>query len=92
MRQNTEENTIGEVVPAAPVRRHLAGLYEEVGLDAEAKAQTAEVLRIFPGASIEDSRQRCLYIHKPALLERFFDGLRKSGMPEGEPGRDPIEM
>jgi adenylate cyclase len=75
-----------------PVRRHLAVLYEEVGLDAEAKAQTAEVLRIFPGASIEDSRQRCLYIHKPKLLNRFFNGLRKSGMPEGEPGREPIEM
>ncbi len=75
-----------------PVRRHLAVLYQEIGLEQEAKAQTAEVLKIFPGASIEDSRERCLYIHKPKLLERFFDGLRKSGMPEGEPGRDPIEM
>jgi len=75
-----------------PVRRHLAVLYQEIGLDAEAKAQTAEVLRIFPGASIEDSRARCLYIHDPTLLGRFFDGLRKSGMPEGEPGKEPIEM
>jgi tetratricopeptide (TPR) repeat protein len=75
-----------------PVRRHLAVLYQEVGLAAEANAQTAEVLRIFPGASIEDSRARCLYIHDPKLLGRFFDGLRKSGMPEGEPGREPIEM
>ena len=74
---------------SCPRRRFAATwwfLYEEVGLDAKAKAQTAEVLRIFSGASIEDSRQRCLYIHKPALLERFFDGLRKSGMREGEPG------
>ena len=75
-----------------PVRRHLAVLYQEIGLEEEAKAQTAEVLRIFPGASIEDSRERCLYIHAPVLLGRFFDGLRKSGMPEGEPGREPIEM
>jgi adenylate cyclase len=75
-----------------PVRRHLAVLYQEIGLEQEAKAQTAEVLRIFPGASIEDSRARCLYIHDPGLLGRFFDGLRKSGMPEGEPGREPIEM
>ncbi len=75
-----------------PVRRHLTALYQEVGLEEEARAQAAEVLRIFPGASIEDSRQRCLYVREPALLERFFDGLRKSGMPEGEPGKEPIEM
>ncbi len=75
-----------------PVRRHLAVLYQEVGLEEEAKVQTAEVLRIFPGASIEDSRQRCLYVNDPTLLERFFDGLRKSGMPEGEPGKEAIDM
>ncbi len=75
-----------------PVRRHLAVLYQEVGLQEEAKAQNAEVLKIFPGASIEDSRQRCLYVHEPVLLERFFDGLRKSGMPEGVPGEEPMEM
>jgi adenylate cyclase len=39
-----------------PVRRHLAVLYKETGIAEEAKAQTTEVLRIFPGASIEDSR------------------------------------
>jgi adenylate cyclase len=75
-----------------PVRRHLAVLYQEIGLEEEAKAQTAEVLRIFPGASIEDSRERCLYVQDPVLLGRFFDGLRESGMPEGEPGKEPIEM
>ncbi len=75
-----------------PVRRHLAVLYQEVGLEEEAKAQNAAVLRIFPGASIEDSRQRCLYVREPVLLERFFDGLRKSGMPEGVPGEEPMEM
>ena len=75
-----------------PVRRHLAVLYQEIGLIEEARAQTARVLKIFPGASIEDSRQRCLYVRDPALLERFFDGLRKSGMPEGVPGREPMSM
>jgi TolB-like protein/class 3 adenylate cyclase len=75
-----------------PVRRHLAVLYEEVGRSEEAKAQTTEVLRIFPGASIEDERGRCFYRWEPALQDRFFDGLRKSDMPEGEPGKEPIKM
>ena len=75
-----------------PVRRHLAVLYGEVGQGQQAKAQTTEVLRIFPGASIEDERARCFYRWEPALQKRFFDGLRESGMPEGEPGKEPIEM
>ena len=75
-----------------PVRRHLAVLYEEVGQSEKAKAQTKEVLRIFPGASIEDARERCLYRWEPALQKRFFDGLRKSEMPEGEPGKEPVDM
>jgi adenylate cyclase len=75
-----------------PVRRHLAVLYEEVGRSEDAKAQTKEVLRVFPGASIEDERARCFYRWTPSLLDRFFSGLRSSGMPEGEPGKEPIEM
>jgi adenylate cyclase len=75
-----------------PVRRHLAVLYEEVGRTADAKAQTKELLRIFPGASIEDERARCFYRWTPPLMERFFSGLRGSGMPEGEPGEEPMEM
>ncbi len=45
-----------------PVHRHLAVLYQESGRQEEARAEVAAVLRIFPGASIEDSRQRCLYV------------------------------
>jgi adenylate cyclase len=75
-----------------PARRHLAVLYQEDGREEEARAEVAEVLRIFPGASIEDSRQRCLYLQEPALLARFFDGMRKSGMPEGVPGEEPMDM
>ena len=75
-----------------PVHRHLAVLYQESGRQEEARAEVAAVLRIFPGASIEDSRQRCLYVREPALLERFFDGLRKAGMPEGVPGEKPMKM
>ncbi len=86
------ERVVTRVPYFLPVRRHLAVLYEEVGRDEEATAQTTEVVRIFPGASIEDERARCFYRWEPALQDRFFDGLRKSGMPEGDPGKEPIEM
>jgi adenylate cyclase len=75
-----------------PVRRHLAVLYAEKGMMPEAKEHTAEVLRIFPGASIEDERARCFYRWEPELMTRFFNGLRKSGMPEGKAGDNPISM
>jgi TolB-like protein/class 3 adenylate cyclase len=75
-----------------PVRRHLAVLYEEIGETEKAKAQTKEILRIFPGASIEDERARCFYMWEPDLQMRFFDGLRRSDMPEGVPGKDPVDM
>jgi hypothetical protein len=52
----------------------------------EAKAETKEVLRISPGASINDERARCFYRWTPDVLDRFFSGLRKSGMPEGKLG------
>jgi tetratricopeptide (TPR) repeat protein len=86
------ERVVTRVPYFLPVRRHLAVLYEEAGRSEEAKTQTSEVLRIFPGASIEDERARCFYRWTPVLMDRFFDGLRKSGMPEGEPGKEPIEM
>jgi len=75
-----------------PVRRHLAVLYTEKGMTKEAKKQTAEVLRIFPGASIQDERARCFYRWEPKLMKRFFTGLRKSGMPEGKVGEEPMSM
>jgi adenylate cyclase len=75
-----------------PVRRHLAVLYSEQGMMKEARAETKEVLRIFPGASIADERARCFYRWTPDVLKRFFTGLRKSGMPEGKIGEEPISM
>ena len=75
-----------------PVRRHLAVLFQEIGMKKEARAQVKEVLRIFPGASIEDERQRCYYMWTPALQKRFFTGLRKSGMPEGRRGEELMSM
>jgi len=75
-----------------PVRRHLAVLYSEKGMLKEAKAETKEVLRIFPGASIADERARCFYRWTPDVLKRFFKGLRNSGMPEGKKGEEPMSM
>ena len=75
-----------------PVRRHLAVLYSEKEMMEEARAETTEILRIFPGASIEDERARCFYRWTPEILKRFFTGLRKSGMPEGKAGVDPLSM
>ena len=98
MLENREEaiDLMKRVVTRAPnflpVLRHLAVLYQEVGLEEEARTQVAKVLKIFPKASIEDSRQRCLYVHEAVLLQRFFDGLRKSGMPEGVPGEELMQM
>lgn len=95
---NTEEaiQLMKRVVTRAPnflpVRRHLAVLFQEVGLKKEARVQVKEVLKIFPGASIEDERQRCPYRWEPALQKRFFTGLRKSGMPEGRRGEEPMTM
>ncbi|MFQ6024460.1 MAG: adenylate/guanylate cyclase domain-containing protein [Acidiferrobacterales bacterium] len=75
-----------------PVRRHLAVLFTEIGMIKEAKEQTKDVLRVFPGASIEDERARCFYRWTPKLMTRFFEGLRASGMPEGKAGEEPMSM
>jgi hypothetical protein len=56
----------------------------------EARAAVKKALQVFPAASIEDSRKRCLY--RGNLLGRFFKGLRNAGMPEGRPGEEPMAM
>ena len=75
-----------------PVRRHLAVLYSEAGLVEKAAAHSSEVLRIFPGASVQDELSRCFYKWNPELRDRFVNGLRQSGMPEGKAGQEPMEM
>ena len=75
-----------------PVRRHLAVLYAEAGMQNEAEAQSREVVRIFPGASVQDELERCFYRWTPKLRDRFTTGLRQSGMPEGVPGQEQMEM
>jgi adenylate cyclase len=50
----------------------------------EARAQAAEVLRINPEFSVKQ-REKTLPYKNHADLERYLDGLRKSGLPETPP-------
>ena len=75
-----------------PVRRHLAVLFSEKGFMEKAKEHSDEVIRIFPGASVQDELGRCFYRWNPNLRDRFIGGLRKSGMPEGVAGEEPMKM
>jgi adenylate cyclase len=57
----------------------LAAAYSELGRDAEAQAEVAEVLRINPKFSLEVHKER-VPIKDPALLERHIAALRKAGL------------
>jgi tetratricopeptide (TPR) repeat protein len=57
----------------------LAAVYSELGREAEAQAEAAEVLRINPKFSLEVHRQRAP-IKDPAVLERHLAALRKAGL------------
>jgi tetratricopeptide (TPR) repeat protein len=57
----------------------LASVYSQLGQEAEARAEAAEVLRINPQFSLEIHRQRSP-IKDPAVLERQIAALRKAGL------------
>jgi len=57
----------------------LAAVYSELGKDAEARAEAAEVLRINPKFSLEVHKERAP-IKDPAELERHITALRKAGL------------
>jgi tetratricopeptide (TPR) repeat protein len=57
----------------------LAAVYSELGKEAEARAEAAEVLRLNPQFSLEVHRQR-VPIKDPAVLERHLAALRKAGL------------
>jgi TolB-like protein/predicted Zn-dependent protease len=57
----------------------LAAAYSEAGREEEARAATAEVLRLNPNFSLEVLRQRTP-LKDPAMLERHLAALRKAGL------------
>jgi len=57
----------------------LVGVYSELGREAEARAEAAEVLRLNPQFSLEVHKQRAP-IKDPVVLERDIAALRKAGL------------
>jgi len=61
-----------------PARRWMAVAYVELGREKEARAEVGQIMRISPGATLENWRERFPY--QKATLDRFIGGLRKAGM------------
>ena len=57
----------------------LAAAYSELGKDAEARAEAAEVLRINPQFSLDVHKERAP-IKDPGTLEQHLAVLRKAGL------------
>jgi adenylate cyclase len=57
----------------------LAAVYSELGKEAEAQAEAAEVLRLNPKFSLEVHKER-VPIKDSAVLERHIAALRKAGL------------
>jgi len=57
----------------------LAAVYSELGKEAEARAEAAEVLRLNPNFSLEVHKQR-VPIKDPVVLERHLAALSKAGL------------
>ena len=62
-----------------PVHLQLAAVYSELGKEAEAQAEVAEVLRINPKFSLEVHKER-EPIKDPAMLEWHIAALHKAGL------------
>lgn len=60
---------------------YLTAALSDAGIDSEAKAAAAEVLRINPRYSIEQFEKTAPYRDK-ALTKRYADSLRKAGIPD----------
>jgi tetratricopeptide (TPR) repeat protein len=62
-----------------PARIGLAGIYGQLGLETEARAEAAALLKINPNKSVEIWRQR-FPAKDPAAADWWIDGLRKAGL------------
>jgi adenylate cyclase len=62
----------------------LTTAYSWAGHLEEARAQAAEVVRINPKFSVEQAEKRSIFKYQ-ADTARFYDGLRKAGLPEKPP-------
>jgi hypothetical protein len=60
-------------------RLRLAAAYSELGQEAEAQAEAAEVLRLNPAFSLDVWKQRVPY-KEEAVVERDYVALRKAGL------------
>jgi len=60
----------------------LAAAYAQLGDNEEARREAAEVLRIDPAYTIEETQSRLSPFKTARDEEHFFDGLRKAGLPE----------
>ncbi len=78
-----ERAQLGEYPPLFP---HLAlcAVYSELGKEAEAKAQVAEILKIDPKFSLESAKKAYRW-KDPQQTERWVSALRKAGLPETPP-------
>jgi adenylate cyclase len=62
-----------------PTHIYLAAIYSELGREAEARTEVAEVIRLSPPFSLEVHGQKLPY-KDPAILERHIAALRKAGL------------
>jgi hypothetical protein len=59
----------------------LAANLAHLGLNAEARAEAGEIMRLHPTFRISSWSERLPYRDR-ALLERFAEGLRLAGLPD----------
>ncbi|MBV8105315.1 MAG: hypothetical protein JO223_11975 [Hyphomicrobiales bacterium] len=62
-------------------QRLLAANFAHLGMMREAEAAAHEVIRLHPGFTISDWRERPPYRDR-VVLERYVEGLRKAGLPD----------
>jgi adenylate cyclase len=60
----------------------LAANLAQLGRLDEARAEAAEVLRIDPKYTIDDTQRRLALFKRPEDAEHLLDGVRKAGLPE----------